>query len=263
MSYTDSGFDKRVRNLLAAFQQVAPPPPPPPPAPPTGMLLWLKGSAIAVADGAPIDTWPDSSGNALDATAAGAQRPTFASASGINGKPAVVFDDTQTQFFDLPTGFADFTAGLALYIVHSPIDTQALAKSLFSFSTNAVDSAYTFLIDTSNEGAGVAALQPGFSFVASAGVQVYAPCVMECRIPAGAAGSSVTGEVYLDHVLVASGAIQVPLNAARNLNYVGQDAIAGIFRYAGEMADLLLYPVALTPAERAEVDAYIADQYGL
>lgn len=257
MSYTDSGFDKRVRNLLAA------PPPPPPPAPPTGMLLWLAGADIPGADADPISTWPDSSGNGLDATAAGAQRPTLASASGINGKPAAVFDDSQTQFFDLPVGFADFTAGLSLYLVHSPIDTQAFAKSLFCFSTNAVDSAYTFIIDTSNEGVGMAALQPGFSFVAATGVQVYAPCLMDCRIPAGAAGASVTGEVYLNHVLVASSAFPVPNNTARNLNYVGQDTIPGIFRYAGELAELILYNRVLTALEQAEMDAYLLDRYAL
>lgn len=263
MSYTDSGFDKRVRNLLAAFQQVAPPPPPPPPAPPTGMLLWLAGADIPGADTDPISTWPDSSGNGLDATAAGAQRPTLASASGINGKPAAVFDNTQTQFFDLPAGFADFSAGLSLYIVHSPINTLGLAKALLGLSTNAVDSAYSFVIDTSNAGAGVLVLQPGFSFVASAGVQPYTPCVMECRIAAGAPGSNVLGEVYIDHVLVASGAIPVPLNTARTLNYVGQDAIGFVFRYAGELAELILYPTELSVSERAEMDAYLLDRYAL
>lgn len=227
------------------------------------MLLWLTGSSIAVADGAPIDTWPDDSGNALDATASGAQRPTLASASGINGKPAAVFDNSQTQWFDLPTGFADFTLGFSLYIVHSAIDTLALTKALFGMSNNAVDSAYAAIIDTSNEGIGVALFQPGFAAVAATGVLPYAPSIMEIHIPAGAAGSAVTAEVYLDHVLVASGAFNVPNNTARNLNYIGNDAIPGIERYAGEIAEVLLYDFALSPAQRADVDAYLLDQYAL
>lgn len=263
MSYTDSGFDKRVRNLLAAFQQVAPPPPPPPPAPPTGMLLWLAGADLPGVDGDPVATWPDSSGNALDATAAGAQRPLLDAVSVINGKPAAAFDISQTQFFDLPTGFADFTPGLDIYLVHAPIDGLASALAIFGISTNAVDSAFSFIVDTSNEGTGIVALQPGLLFVATAGVQSYAPCVLNCRIPAGAAGAAVTAEVYLNGVLVASGAMQVPLNTARNSNYVGQDAIPGIGKYYGVIAEVILYDRALTVPERAEMDAYILDQYAL
>lgn len=262
MSYTGSGFDKRFRNLLVALESAAPPTPP---VPPSGMLLWLAAATLAAdyGNGDPVSTWRDTSGNSNDGTAAGAQRPTFTSASGIGGGSAAVFDNTQTQFLNLPAGFADFSAGLSLYIVHSPINTLAVAKALLGLSDNAVSSAYSFVIDTSNAGTGVIALQPGFSLVAATGVQAYAPCVFECHFPAGAPGSNVTAQVWLNHILIASGTMQVPLNTARNLNYIGDDAIAGVFRYGGDVAEVLLYAFALSPAQRVEVDDYINYAYGL
>lgn len=53
--------------------------------------LWLKADALALADGDPVALWPDGSGNANDATAAGAARPTFHTGQ-INALPAVSFD---------------------------------------------------------------------------------------------------------------------------------------------------------------------------
>jgi hypothetical protein len=205
----------------------------------------------------------DTSGNALDATAAGAQRPTLETASVINAKPAAAFDATNTQFFDLPVGFADFTLGTALYIVHSPIDEFAQALAMFGLSDNLAASAYSWIIDTSNEGAGVIALQPGFFQLTNVGVQSYAPTILESHIPAGAGGSLQASEVSLNHVVIAAGAFPVPNNVARNLNYVGNDAIAGVARYRGVIAEVILYDRALTALERAEMDAYLLDRYAL
>ena len=176
--------------------------------------------------------------------------------------PAAAFDDTVGQFFNLPTGFADFTAGFALYVVHAAVDTLAVAKALFGLSNNAVSSAYSAFINTADDSTGVVALQPGLAFIAAVGLP-YSPCVFEVHIPSGAGGSSVTGEVYLNHVLIASGAIEVPENLSRNLNFVGNDAIPGVSPYRGEMAELILYASALTAPQRAEMDAYLLDRYAL
>lgn len=231
--------------------------------PPSGMLLWLAGADIPGTNGAAISSWPDSSGNGLNATAAGAQRPTKQSASTINGKPAAAFDNTQQQFFDLPTGFADFTAGLELYIVHAPVDDFAQGLALLGLSNNAIDSAFTFLIDTSNDATGMIALQPGATILAATGVQPYAPCILNCRIPAGAAGSAVTGNVLLNGSSIASGAFVVPNNTARNLNFVGNDAIPGVDKYEGLIAEVILYATTLTAPQRAQVAAYLFNRYGI
>lgn len=54
-------------------------------------LAWYKADDIGLSDGTAVGTWPDSSGNSRDLTAAGTQRPLVQSA-GINGKPCLLFD---------------------------------------------------------------------------------------------------------------------------------------------------------------------------
>lgn len=55
----------------------------------TGMLFWMDATSLALADGAPLASWPDSSGNGFDATPSAATA--YYDATGINGHPAVRF----------------------------------------------------------------------------------------------------------------------------------------------------------------------------
>ena len=55
----------------------------------TGMLFWLDATRLALADGASLASWPDSSGNGFDATPSAATA--YYDAAGINGHPAVRF----------------------------------------------------------------------------------------------------------------------------------------------------------------------------
>lgn len=257
MSYTDSGFDKRVRNLLVANASAAPPPPP---APPSGMLLWLAGATLEddFNNGDPITTWRDTSGNGLDAAQAVVlARPTLESVSSINNQPAARFADDASTFMDLPAGFADFTAGLSLFMVVQASDVLNLTLAAFGLSNNAVDSAFTFALATDTDRVGMIALQPGVSVVDAAGVS-YAPALWKFTIT----GASV-GSVAQDHIVLATGAMPTPNNVARNLNFVGSDALAGIFAFCGRMAEVVLYDRILSAADEAEMDAYISDRYAL
>jgi hypothetical protein len=65
-----------------------------------GLQAWWKADALALADGASVSTWPDSSGNGHNATQTGTARPTFR-VSGLNGRPAVRFAVISTQFLNV------------------------------------------------------------------------------------------------------------------------------------------------------------------
>ncbi len=56
-----------------------------------GLKLWLKADSLALADGNPVSTWTDSSGNGNDATGSSTARPTYKTAI-VGGKPVVRFD---------------------------------------------------------------------------------------------------------------------------------------------------------------------------
>jgi hypothetical protein len=71
-----------------------------------GLKLWLKADSLALADGAAVTTWTDSSGNGNNATAVGA--PVFKT-NILNGKPVIRF--VGVQGFTLATAIAGTSAG--------------------------------------------------------------------------------------------------------------------------------------------------------
>lgn len=65
------------------------------PADLNGLAAWWKADTVALADGATVTTWPDSSGNGLDLTAVGA--PIYKTA-GLNNQPTVRLPGTATNY---------------------------------------------------------------------------------------------------------------------------------------------------------------------
>ena len=66
----------------------------------TGLIAWYKPETLAAsyANGDPIDTWADSSGNSRDLTGTTTTRP-LAAASAINGYMAADFDGTDAKLW--------------------------------------------------------------------------------------------------------------------------------------------------------------------
>ncbi len=86
--------------------------------------LWLHGRSVAVGDGNPVTTWADSSGNARDAGAIGASRPTLRSTGGPNSQPCLEFDGSDDSM-TLPDFATGFTAGHLFIVVKIDNDPPA------------------------------------------------------------------------------------------------------------------------------------------
>src|SRR6185312_4578485 len=83
----------------------------PPPSPSPVLTTWFKADALTgLANGAPVSTWPDSSGNGDDATQSiNSQKPTFIT-SGLDGLPVVRFNSTNQTCLSFPRPVSgDFT----------------------------------------------------------------------------------------------------------------------------------------------------------
>src|ERR1043166_834896 len=103
--------------------------------PPTNnLVMWLKADSLALADGAAVNSWGDSSGSGHDAVKlTGWNAPTFAT-NGINGHPALLFSsNTQSLFVTnnvhptsltlrLPTGLT-FAASFKTFDTSAPLQT--------------------------------------------------------------------------------------------------------------------------------------------
>lgn len=103
------------------------------------LKLWLRADTLALTNGDPVTTWPDSSGNGNNATANGDFDPVYRT-NQVNSLPAVDFGDLGIAYFDLPDFCSGFTAGEVFIVLKRDEDpTSDIAVSaLWSFGTDNV-----------------------------------------------------------------------------------------------------------------------------
>lgn len=94
------------------------------PRPPTStnLLLWLKADALTLNNNDPVSAWADSSASGNSATqATGSRQPTYKS-TGVNARPAVLFDGTS----DVVTNATlSLNASVSIYVVGSTANQVA------------------------------------------------------------------------------------------------------------------------------------------
>lgn len=232
----------------------------PGPFPPGGLVLHLDAGALSLSDGAAVATWPDRSGRSYDATAI--SEPTFVR-MGINGRPAVSFDGVNDGFA-LPPGFQDFTQGVTVFIV-AELGSSGYGAKFLSLGNGPDTDTVVLGRAGSTEGlqyftgngatAGFIESQTGF--------EAGAVAVFGAYQPAGVPDSSVTGVATTNGVPLASGFVSVPPRVERQVNYVAKSHYSDDAYFAGLIAEIVLYARLLSSTERAAVQNYFSDKYGL
>lgn len=219
-----------------------------------GLQLWLDATRITgLADGAAVATWEDVSGNARNATAAGAARPLYKTGI-VNGKPVVRFDGTD-DFMDLGDNVGDDKATYTLMVVARRATYTAQQPWLSNrHLVNAETDTYYGIDGT------------GAQFV-----------FQDSAIPSPLAGGSVltNGNAYALMLVVTPAARQLYLAGATNgddaatnsatrifSGYIGKDTGTGDF-LAGDIGEILTYSAALTTAQRAALFAYTLAKWGV
>ncbi|MBX9670816.1 MAG: chitobiase/beta-hexosaminidase C-terminal domain-containing protein, partial [Candidatus Obscuribacterales bacterium] len=89
---------------------------------PSSLVLWLKAdnaNSITKNGSNDVSAWNDVSGSNNHATqSTGASQPNYVS-SAVNGLPAITFNGT-SDWLQLPSGMADFTNGMSIFLVVNP-----------------------------------------------------------------------------------------------------------------------------------------------
>ena len=76
----------------------------------------------------------------------------------------------------------------------------------------------------------------------------------------GAVGSSTSVEAWKHGVSLGSASAPVPANITRTINRIGKaPSTGGAFK--GEIAEIIIFPRALSTSERQAVEAYLQDKY--
>jgi hypothetical protein len=224
--------------------------------------VWLRADSLGLANGTPVQTWIDSSGNGMDVTQATmTSRPTFKT-SGIGGKPSLLFDSVDDELIsnnDFPvTGDAAFT----VFSVHQQL------------STTVRQCAVSWGIDVSLRGFNIypnlrSTNQYDFSYTNNNDYRVAygattSPIILCHRKASGAINTTTTVRVNGTVSADRGGSSTSTPNLGLGKIYVGaffSAAAKGYFN--GYISEQLVYKRDLSSDEIARVEKYLAAKYDI
>lgn len=233
------------------------------PAP--GLALWFMADRGVTRDGDRVSSWIDQSPNRYAAVqGVPAEMPSFVERA---GQPMLSFDGSDDAL-TLPAGFTTFD-GAAFFAVVEALPNELCAGVLhFSngpdvddveFGRHRPDRLYYEVEDLFVEGAPLA-FETGRRFVVSS---VQADADRASGNPGAEAGAV---ELRIDGALTGTGVIPLPRAVRRALNYVGRNAytlnldICTMY-FRGAIGELIFYPRELRPAEREQIERYLAEKW--
>ncbi len=205
------------------------------PAAITGLRLWLQPETLSA--GA-VAIWPDQSGRGNNATQTDPLLQPFLVANQSGGQAVVRFDGTN-DVLNLPDVMAGATAGEIIAVVKmNPVPANTF-NTLWGFGTSGYSSS-TYNTDRSEDfGTDQANFHPGFPFSS----QYH---VINVSNSAGAMAERVNGLVNWQRT-------------GSNLIFVSNPTIGNILN--GDIAEIIVYDHALSPAERENIGQYLAAKY--
>lgn len=228
----------------------------------SGLLAWWKADSLALANGAPVTSWADSSGNARTAAQATAgNQPVFATAA-VNGLPAVTFDGVDDA---LVTGaFASPTAGATVLVAQNLNRAGAGYKTVITHAAAA-----TWVAPFARLDMRVQSVAAGEAWYGGVQDQSTAPnAVVEGSLPS--TGWQVMAFVYdQTNMLLYRNGTQVAVKGRTGTMtsstfpvYLGNDTSL-TNSYQGSIAEILYYDRGLNATELGQVQSYLQAKYAL
>jgi len=228
-------------------------------------LLWLRADAITgVADGGSISTWPDSGAQVNDAVQDGAVPPPLWRANQVNGRPVVAFngDTTNGNWLKITTesGFR-FTAEFWAFIVlRLPVQNGTGYRAVFG--------KYAMTPSGWDLGGYTQDSLPG---------QIRMTIRGTSNINNGAAGNDYRPNAFQATIRSWNGGITIWENGGLigtiagtwtpTTNtipvYIGNREASTATQLLGDIAELLVRPIAMSDRDRQRVERYLARKWGL
>ena len=210
-----------------------------PSVPQNGLLLWLSADDVDAGEDELVQSWKDRSSNHADASSEDAEQAPKLVSHAISEHAAVQFDG-ENDVLDLPSGFADFAAGVSIF---------AIAKQEQSESCSAI-------VELSN-GSEV----DDISFGQYQGELIYE--VSEGNLTGGTIDSgnpqllyavhSEDGAVDLHPQAEGEASIELPSDVERQQCYLGRSLYAECGPFKGAIGELLIYDRAVSDDEKASI----------
>ncbi|NQU20585.1 MAG: hypothetical protein HQ567_04830, partial [Candidatus Nealsonbacteria bacterium] len=235
-----------------------------PGVPGSGLKLHLKADSLALANGAPVGTWADDSGQGHDATFGGiaAERPAYRVVSGVlDGNPYVSFDGID-DYLQNDSSWDLNSRDVTMFFVARRVDTR-LAHGFFAQNKPG----QADYIDTGNLSVEI---QPSairfFNFANSLQLDSPDPGMTDFHIlEAVIDGTDAKATGYFDGSLFGEDAINGDtLDPTRYLIGRRLDPDPAV-NDAGrnDFAEILIFDRVLADNERGQVGLYLQDKYAL
>lgn len=238
--YREAGSEKESEPLFARR------------IPARGLIVWLRADAGVEVSDSTVTRWADQSEAKNDAKPKELGVGPRVTASALQRRPALLF--TGNDDLRLPDGFADFTAGLSVFVVG---ETPTEKGDLGSY------------IDLATAGTGTSGLKVLLGRRKDSEQVVYSVEDLEVQmkpyvegvVPAkGFEGISAIQDpskavrLFKRGQPLSTGTLLLPRKTVRTINRIG----AGL---KGHLAEILLYQRSLSELERLGVEAYLNDRY--
>ncbi len=217
--------------------------------------LWLRADAGITADGmGSVTQWDDQSGNANHAVQPYGLSPALAPAA-INGKPALHFDGTTYMVVPNSPSVA-ITGDMAAYAVVN-IEDFAASRTIFGKTAANIPSPYDWYLWPDRmefyRGDGTVYGYVRTYVMPSAG----SPHVLAVNM------RGTTANQYLDGRL-SSGTSVINTPIADNNDALGIGTRNDLANHMkGDIAEILIFPTALSDGDRAQLDSYLGAKYGV
>lgn len=219
--------------------------------------LWLKADDLALADGANVTTWGDSSGSGNTATTMTAIYPTF-SAGSINTKPAVKF--AGAQYMDSTLAQTSVVKN-TMFVVHNPggagvaIGGSACCSPNYMLTNGMFGSTgNNYTVKNSSN----AQTSAGNSSTTNQNVFSIAAGRFNSAYPASDTGTTIdaysNGTHYTNSMVgtIGTGGGNIEIGAR----------YSGSSYFFGSIAEVIIYNSALSDADLLAVQCYLGHKYG-
>jgi hypothetical protein len=215
------------------------------------------GVSVGTGNPAPVIRWSDLSGLGNDATASVGHAP---SVSTINSwRPMMQFDGA-TQYMNLPSGFADFTAGATIFVVAQPMSKAS--ASILDLGNGATNDNLLLKVGTTNGIVQLATFSGANGTYADAGSAVEPGQVHVFQGVLTPNSPNAVGQVTVDFVSgIANNSMNSLANATRSSNSIAQSGSGTGNKFWGNISEVLVYNTALGSAQRDAIRMLLTKRY--
>ena len=232
-----------------------------------GIVQWLRADALALADGAAVATWTDSTGTYNAAQGTASYRPVY-KANIFGTKPSVRFDGVQTYLTSsaIPASGAGGRTVFTVIRNGSAATNSATANVWFWGGTSFYSQEYSLAFKSS------ISANPGSSNI---GMDYYCSTTVLSRdcfasnVPSSTTAPLVitnsydgtTDRIYINGVLAGSRTITLATatTSAFTLGYRGG---AGTY-FGGDVGEVISYNSALGTSARESIECYLSSKYSI